>query len=63
MSRYKKIAVDQNFVYYVDTKNMRWIQCPNASDQLIDVWVKMVNFAEYYSEGDEAGKYTANYVL
>lgn len=61
--RYKKIFVDQNFTYYVDTKNMCWVNCPNANDQIIDVWVKLVNFSEYYGEGEEAGQYTANYFL
>lgn len=60
--RYKKVAVDQNFTYYVDTKNMRWRYIPNSRQQMIDVWIKLLPYADYYSDGT-AANYDTNYYL
>ena len=42
-SRYKTLFVDNNFTYYLDENNTRWVQRPYSSDEyMIDAWVRLV---------------------
>ena len=46
--RYVKIIEEENgFAYYLDTQNARWLPLPHSnSEQIIDVWVKLVQVGE-----------------
>jgi len=46
--RYVKIIDDENgFAYYLDTRNARWLPLPHSSsEQIIDIWVKLVQVKE-----------------
>ena len=42
-SRYKTLFTDNNFTYYLDSKNTRWIPRPyQRSEYMIDAWVRLV---------------------
>ena len=42
-SRYKTLFTDNNFTYYLDEKNTRWIPRPyQSSAYIIDTWVRLV---------------------
>ena len=42
-SRYKTLFTDNNFTYYLDEKNTRWIPRPyQSSEYIIDTWVRLV---------------------
>ena len=42
-SRYKTLFTDNNFTYYLDSKNTRWIPRPyQSSEYIIDTWVRLV---------------------
>lgn len=42
-SRYKTLFTDNNFTYYLDSKNTRWIPRPyQSSEYMIDAWVRLV---------------------
>jgi len=42
-NRFVKIFQDKSYTYYVDTKTEQWTYCPNTTEQVIDVWIKLVN--------------------
>lgn len=42
-ARYKTLFTDNNFTYYLDSKNTRWIPRPyQSSEYMIDAWVRLV---------------------
>lgn len=42
-ARYKTLFTDNNFTYYLDSKNTRWIPRPyQRSEYMIDAWVRLV---------------------
>ena len=46
--RYVKIIEEENgFAYYLDMQNARWLPLPHSSsEQIIDIWVKLVQVGE-----------------
>lgn len=48
-SRYTKLFSDNYFNYYMDDKSIKWILCPNRSNEyIIDVWVKLERIDDAY---------------
>ena len=48
--RYQVIYQDDNFTYWMDTQNARWLPLPySKSEQIIDVWVRMMDKSGDYS--------------
>ena len=44
VNRYVKIFQDNSYIYMMDMQTARWINCPHTgSEQIIDVWIKLVN--------------------
>ena len=44
--RFKLIMTDMTYSYYMDMQTARWTNCPHTSEQIIDVWIKLVPDAE-----------------
>lgn len=50
-SRYVKMFNDNYFNYYMDNKSIKWILCPNRSNEyIIDVWVKLERIEDAYDK-------------
>ena len=58
--RFQEIFRDQSFIYYMDTKNARYIPMPNRQEKMLDVWIKLIPRGTF-SE-DREGK-TGEYYL
>lgn len=56
-NRFVKIFQDTSYTYYVDTKTEQWTYCPNTTEQVIDVWIKLV------SVDDTTYSYPETYLL
>lgn len=39
--RFQELLRDGSFVYYMDTKSVRYVPIPNRQEKMIDVWVKL----------------------
>lgn len=53
--RFKLILSDLTYNYYLDMESARWVPCPHTSENIIDVWIKLVPDAEAMVA---AGEYT-----
>jgi hypothetical protein len=63
-ARYKTLFTDNNFTYYLDVKNTRWVPRPyQSSEYMIDAWVRLVENTTGEAVAEDGKIRSAKYFL
>ena len=64
VSRYELLFTDNSYIYYMDIKTARWIDCPRTNgEKIVDVWVKVVDSGTGDVSNDDNYSYSSTYYL
>ena len=58
--RFIKVAIDDNYTYYLDKQSVSWKRLPySSSEYMLDFWVRMI---EHNTNNDDMPEYVSDYV-
>lgn len=62
--RYVTLFKDSSYTYYMDTRTAKWKLCPRtASEQIIDVWIKLESNDGYLNRSKDKQKFYLEHYL
>jgi hypothetical protein len=62
--RFKYLLQEGGYIYYLDKESARWVNCPHSSDQMLEIWVKLVDMNESGTASSDNGySYSNHYYL
>ena len=62
--RFRYLLQEGGYIYYLDKESARWVSCPHSSEQMLEVWVKLVDTSEGGTASSGNGySYSSHYYL
>ena len=62
--RFRYLLQEGGYIYYLDKESARWVNCPHSNEQMLEVWVKLVDTSEGGTASSDNGySYSNHYYL